>query len=94
MKVIKNVKRLTYIMCAVAIYSFIGGITYNVHEHFYPGTSQTFQPRQGHDGQANMSEVVGFFWPVVGTGWIGVEIGRAFWGVGMSMTDAIGEKND
>ncbi len=72
---IKFVKRLSYVMCGLLIYSFIGGLTYSVHEHFYVGGDVVIWSERGKPRQiGNGSVYVGIGWPVGLPIWGGVEL--------------------
>lgn len=73
-KMIKLVKKISYIMCGLLIYSFIGGLTYSMHEHFYPGNDVRWVDGDGrtianHDG----SMYVSVLWPASIPIWGGFE---------------------
>lgn len=69
---IKTVKLITQIVVGLMIYSFIGGMTYNVHERFYPGLTpvDSGPPFPG-------SEFMGLLWPVTIPVWGALELASA-----------------
>ena len=68
---IKFIKKLSYLVCGLFIYAFIGGLTYSVHEHFYPGSDVKWSNPKKPDGNASVG--VGVVWPVSLPIWGGVE---------------------
>lgn len=68
---IKFVKKLSYVICGLLIYSFIGGLTYSVHEHFYPGNDIRWA--NPHKARGNASTGIGVIWPISLPAWGGVE---------------------
>ena len=58
---IKTVKIITWIIVGLTMYSFVGGMVYNVHERFYPGVTVTSNP---DDIAFPGSEFMGALWPV------------------------------
>ena len=80
---IKTVKVITWIIVGLTIYSFIGGVAYNVHERFYPGLTANEAGGVPFPG----SEFMGLLWPVSVPIWGAIELGAKVAGLADSAVD-------
>lgn len=81
---IKIVKMITWIVVGLTIYSFIGGMTYNIHERFYPGHTEVSggSPFPG-------SEFMAIFWPIGVPIWGAIELASVVSGAGDAAADEL-----
>jgi len=82
---IKFVKITSYVLCAVFLYAFIGGLTYSVHEHFYPGESKACERCVMEDGSVYFAAL----WPAAIPLGLVIEIGESIVYFGMSLSEEI-----
>ena len=80
---IKIVKVISYVLITATIYAFISGMTYNVHEHFYPGYTQ------GGNGPLDGSVFVSLLWPVAIPVWGIVEVGAVVYDLGSTAVEEL-----
>ena len=83
---IKTVKMITWIIVGLTMYSFIGGIVYNVHERVYPGMTYTENP---DDVAFPGSQFMGLLWPISVPVWAAVEFGSVVAGMSSSAVDEL-----
>lgn len=69
---IKTVKMITWIIVGLTMYSFVGGVVYNLHERVYPGMTYTENP---DDVAFPGSQFMGLLWPISVPVWGAVELG-------------------
>lgn len=74
---IKTVKLITWIVVGLTIYSFVGGLVYGAHEHFYPGL---MEPSSSGKPPFPTSEFVALLWPIGVPLWGAIELGSAVGG--------------
>lgn len=79
---IKTIKQISLIMCGLLIYSFIGGLTYSVHEHFYPGSDVLM--KISDSPKRNGSKYVAVGWPAGLPIWGGIKVVKILINLGMS----------
>lgn len=81
---IKTVKMIMWIIVGLTMYSFVGGIVYNLHERVYPGMSTTGNP---DDIPFPGSQFMGVLWPVSVPIWGAVKLGSVVGGLGDATMD-------
>lgn len=89
MKLIKTVKLITKVVVIMIVYSFIGGVVFSAHDHFYP------EKTRSTTGPIDFSVAIGAGWPVLVPLWGATELGRVFARLGSTaIEDLTSEQND
>lgn len=57
-------KKFGALLAVVMVYAFVAGVTYRVHEGFYPGSGMDCPTHEDPYRLCDGSKLVSFFWPL------------------------------